>query len=97
MIVADKRIRAPNSSFGVSAGCGLWGCGVLVLVPVVTLVSLSKTLYVNSCVLQMGRKAVGPVFCVLQLKETSVLMEKRRGSPQCFWFDWLHIVPQYLV
>ena len=42
----------------------------------------------------MGRKAVGPVCCVTRVKETSALIEKRRGLPQCSWFDWQHIVSQ---
>ncbi len=46
---------------------------VLVRVPVIALVSLSKTL--NHCcfVLRMGRNAVGLVCCVLHIKEPSVL------------------------
>ena len=45
----------------------------------VTLVSLSKTL--TYCfVLRMGKKAVGPMFCVTHVKEPSALIEKRRGS-----------------
>ena len=45
----------------------------------------------------MGRKAVGPVCCVTHVKEPSALIEKRRGSPRCSWFDWQHIAPQHLV
>ena len=45
----------------------------------------------------MGRKAVGPVCCVMHVKEPSALIEKRRGSPRCSWFDWQHIAPQHLV
>ncbi len=41
--------------------------------------------------------AIGPVYCVMHVKEPSALIEKRRGSPQCSWFDWLHIAPQHLV
>ena len=45
----------------------------------------------------MGHYAVGSVCCVMHIKEPSALVEKRRGSPWCAWFDWLHIVPQHLV
>ena len=49
----------------------------------VTLVSLSKTL--NHCfVLQMGRKAVGPMCCVTHVKEPSALIEKKRGFAPLF-------------
>ena len=37
--------------------------------PVAALVSLSKTLNHNCFVLRMGRKAVGPVCCVMHVKE----------------------------
>ena len=30
----------------------------------------------------MGRKAVGPMCCVTQVKEPSALIEKRGGSPR---------------
>ncbi len=79
---------------------GLW-CfrlsRVWVRVPVVTLVSLSKTLNHYYFVLRMGRKAVGLVCCVTHVKEPSSLIEKRRGPPRCSWFDWQHIAPQHLV
>ena len=41
--------------------------------PVTALVSLSKTLNHNCFVLRMGRKAVGPVFCVMHVKEPRTL------------------------
>ena len=48
--------------------------------PVAMLVSLSKTLNHNCFVLWMGRKAVGPVCCVLHVKEprtlTCIMKEK---------------------
>ena len=53
--------------------------------PVAALVSLSKTLNHNSFVLRMGHKAVGPVCCVIHVKEPSTLIVKRRGLPRCFW------------
>ncbi len=62
-----------------------------------TLVSLSKTLNHDFFVLRMGRKAIGPVCCVMHEKEPSALIEKRRDPPRCSWFDWLHIAPQHLV
>ncbi len=70
---------------------------VWVRVPVMTLASLSKTPNHFCCVLRMGCKAVGPVCCVMYVKELSALIVKRRSSPQCSWFDWLHIAPQQLV
>ena len=48
-------------------------------------------------VLRMGHEAVGLMFCVTQEKEPSALFRKRRGSPWCHWFYWLHIAPQHLV
>ena len=49
-------------------------------------VSLSKTLNHNCFVLRMGRKAVGPVCCVMHVKEPRTLIVKReRGLPRCFW------------
>ena len=36
-----------------------------------------------TCVLQMGRKAIGPVCCVMHVKDPSALVEKRIGSPPC--------------
>ena len=61
---------------------------VWVRVPVVTLVSLSKTLNHYCFILRMGCKAVGPVCCVMHVKEPSALIVKRRGSPRCF-LVWL--------
>ena len=60
MRVMDEWIRTPNSSSGVSAQ----QCGFESL-PVMTLVSLSKILDHNCCILQMGRKAVGSVCFVM--------------------------------
>ena len=61
--------------------------GVLVFV---VLVSLSKTLNHNCSVLRMGRKAVGPVCCVMHIKEPRTLIVKEKGGggggfPRCFW------------
>ena len=52
---------------------------------VVALVSLSKTLNHNCFVLRMGRKAVGPVCCVMHVKEHKTLIVKEKGLPRCFW------------
>ena len=60
--VVAERSSLPDSSSGVSSR--MW-----VRIPVVTLVSLSKTLNHNCFVLRMGRKAVGSVCCVMHVKE----------------------------
>ena len=52
--------------------------------PVAVLVSLSKTLNYNCFVLWMGRKAVGPMCCVMHVKElprTLILKEKGLIAP----------------
>ena len=71
---------APDSSSGVVRKTRMW-----VRFPVAALVSLSKTLNHNCFVLRMGRKAVGPVCCVIHVKEPSTLIVNRRGLPRCFW------------
>ena len=48
--------------------------------PVAALVSLSKTLNHNCFVIRMGRKAVGPVCCVMQVKEPRTLIVKEKGA-----------------
>ena len=48
--------------------------------PVAVLVSLSKTLNYNCFVLRMGRKAVGPVCCVMHVKEPRTLIVKEKGA-----------------
>ena len=82
---ADKNARLKLWCFW-SAECGYE-------VPVMILVFL----HYYWCVLRMGRKAIGPVCCVINVKEPSALIEKRRGSPRCCWFDWQNIAPQLLV
>ena len=54
--------------------------------PVVALVSLSKTLNHNCFVLRMGRKAVhvGPVCCVMHVKEPRTLIVKEKGLAPVF-------------
>ena len=56
--------------------------------PVAALVSLSKALSHNCFVLRMGRKAVGPVCCVMHVKEPRTLIVKRRGFAPVF-LAWL--------
>ena len=51
--------------------------------PVTALVSLSKTLNHNCFVLRMGRKAVGPVCCVIHVKEPGTLIVKQKGAWPC--------------
>ena len=46
--------------------------------PVAALVSLSKTLNHNCFVLRMGCKAVGPVCCVMHVKEPRTLIVKEK-------------------
>ena len=60
---------------------------VWVRVPIVTPVSLSKTLNHDAFNIRMGHKALGTVCCVLQVKEPSALIEKRM----------VHTAPQHLV
>ena len=52
--------------------------------PVAALVLLSKTLNHNCFVLRMGRKAVGPVCCVMHVKEPRTLIAKEKGLSPVF-------------
>ena len=52
--------------------------------PVAVLVSLTKTLNHNCLVLRMGRKAVGPVCCVMHVKEPRTLIVKEKGLAPVF-------------
>ena len=52
--------------------------------PVAALVSLSKTLNRNCFVLRMGRKAGGPVCCVMHVKEPRTLIVKEKGLAPVF-------------
>ena len=65
-----ERSRALDSSSGVAR---MW-----VRIPAAALVSLSKTLNHNCFVLRMGRKAVGPVCCVMRVKEPRTLIVKEK-------------------
>ena len=42
-------------------------------------------------------KAVYLVCCNAHEGTQCTLIKKNRGSPQCFWSDWLHIAQQHLV
>ena len=84
--VVAERSSALDSSSGIVR---MW-----VQIPawsVAALVSLSKTLNHNCFVLRMGRKAVGPVCCVMHIKEprTLIVKEKRLASmfldSSCYW------------
>ena len=78
--VVAERSSLPDSSSGVSSR--MW-----VRILVVTLVSLSKTLNHNCFVLRMGRKAVGPVCCVMHVKEPRTLIVKEKGLAPVF-LEW---------
>ena len=60
--------------------------------PVAALVSLSKTLNRNCFVLRMGRKAVGPVCCVMHVKEPRTLIVKEKGLAPVFALQILCII-----
>ena len=70
-----ERSSALDSSYGVVR---MWIR--ITAWPVAALVSLSKTLNHNCFVVWMGRKAVGPVCCVMHVKEPSTLIVKEKGS-----------------
>ncbi len=59
-------------------------CMVWVGVPVLTLVSLIKTLNHYCFILPMRRKSLGPMCCVMHIQEPSTLILKRRSLPGCF-------------
>ena len=84
-----KRSSALDSSSGVVR---MW-----VRIPawlVAALVSLSKTLDHNGFVLRMGRKAaVGPVCCVMHVKEPRTLIVKEKGLALVF-LEWQQIAPK---
>ena len=52
--------------------------------PVAALVSLSKTLNHNCFVLRMGRKVVGPMCCVIHVKEPRTLIVEEKGLALLF-------------
>ena len=61
--------------------------------PVAALVFLSKTLNHNCFVLRMGRKAVGPVCCVMHVKEPRTLIVKEKGFAPVF-LEWQQNAPK---
>ena len=63
----------------------LWPSGLVHWTQVlVALVSLIKTLNHNCFVLRMGRKVVGPVCCVMHVKEPRTLIVKEKGLAPVF-------------
>ena len=74
-----ERSRALDSSSGVVR---MWVR--IPAWPVAALVTLSKTLNHNCSVLPMGRKAVGPVCCVMHVKEPRTLIVKEKGLAPVF-------------
>ena len=77
--VVAERSSALDSSSGVAR---MWVR--IPAWPVAALVSLSKTLNHNCFVLRMGRKAVGPVCCVMHVKEPRTLIVKEKGLAPVF-------------
>ena len=77
--VVAERSSALDSSSGV-ARMWVW----IPAWPVAALVFLSKTLNHNCFVLRMGRKAVGPVCCVMHVKEPRTLIVKEKGLAPVF-------------
>ena len=74
-----ERSSALDSSSGVAR---MW---VRILAwPVAALVSLSKTLNHNCFVIRMGCKAVGPMCCVMHVKEPRTLIVKEKGLAPVF-------------
>ena len=75
MFAKNSELKLPQVSYGVLWSSGLvhWTGVARMRVripswPVAALVSLRKTLNHNCSVLRMGRKAVGPVCCVMHVK-----------------------------
>ena len=74
-----ERSSALGSSFGVAR---MWVR--IPAWPVLALVSLSKILNHNCIVLRRGCKAVGPVCCVMHVKEPRTLIVKEKGLAPVF-------------
>ena len=77
--VVAERSTALDSSSGVAR---MW-----VRIPawlVAAFVSLSKTLIHNCFALRMGRKAVGPVCCIMHVKKPRILIVKKKGLAPVF-------------
>ena len=77
-VVAERSSALDSSSVRMWVRIPAW--------PVAALVSLSKTLSHNCFVLRMGRKAVhvGPVCCVMHVKEARTLTVKEKGLAPVF-------------
>ena len=45
----------------------------------------------------MGRKVIGPLCCVMHVKEPRHLSQGGGVRPMVFWNSLLHIVPQHIV
>ena len=73
--VMAERSSALDSSFGAVR---MWVR--IPAWPVAALASLRTTLNHNCFVLWMGRKAVGPVCCVMYIKEPRTLIVKEKGA-----------------
>ncbi len=59
---------------------------------------LRQDTYHYCFVLQMGRKAVGPVCCAVHVKEPITLIIKTKGSLRSFLgYGWLQIEPCKLI
>ena len=77
--------RAISYSHALDSSSGVVRMWVRILAwPVAALVSLSKTLNHNCFILWMGRKAVGPVCCVMHIKEPRTLIVKEKGLAPVF-------------
>ena len=80
MSVVAERFSALDSSSGV---VGMWVR--IPAWPVAALVSLSKTLNHNCFVLWMGRKAAGPVCCVMHVKDSRFVIRDSRLEHPAGW------------
>ena len=76
-------VAEQSSALGSSSGVVRMWVRILAW-PVAALVSLSKTMNHNCFVLRMGRKAVGPVCCVMHVKEPRTLIVKEKGLAPVF-------------
>ena len=76
-------VAEPSSA--LDSSCGVVRMWVRIPAwPVVALVSLSKTLDHNCFILRLGRKALGPVCCVMHVKEPRTLIVIEKGLALVF-------------
>ena len=80
--VETKKTYIVQFPYDISSGARMWVR--IPAWPVAALVSLSKTLNHNCFVLRMGREAVGPVCCVMHVKEPRTLIVKEKGLAPVF-------------